>query len=351
MKQTRKIFVLDGEKSRVRNVLPVLNHYEAVVVSNGKEWDIKRIFACNKNAAVMGVTLSEEWLKNGSISIYIGNSLGRSDVIVEETDERIRKQFEQIAAKYNIDIGDYIPDGEIKQPIKENCILCNIYKERHNPKNPMNMVIYESPNFYVCPAKGAMVEGYVMICPKEHILSCAALSKEQRDELVDVINDVTYILKKIYGNEILMFEHGSGLAGKCKHEKSIVHAHLHVVPTNIRITERQRELISMQKVTYDEIYKFAQVPYFWCINDSSMSEMFITADPEVYIPRQYARQIMAQNLGIGGELWNWREYSFDSKINDTLMEIAEYLKKNYLRLPEQIRTRTSAFLEEMSRKK
>ena len=45
-----------------------------------------------------------------------------------------------------------------------------------------------------------------------------------------------------------------------------------------------------------------------------------------------------------------REYGndFKFKINDTLMDIAEYLKKNNFKLPEQIRERTSAFLAEMS---
>ena len=60
--------------------------------------------------------------------------------------------------------------------------------------------------------------------------------------------------------------------------------------------------------------------------------------------------IIAEKLGIKGELWNWRKNDFKSKINDTLMEIAEYLKMNNFRLPIQIRNRTADFLTEMSRR-
>lgn len=349
MKQTRNVFVLFGEEEKVRNVLNVLNHYEAVVALVDENADIDHVIACNKNAAVMSSVIPEEDLENGIIPIYIGDSFDENNVITEETEEGIKQQFDEIADKYHIDTGDYIPDGRIKQPTKKDCILCKIYKDRKNPqKKPMDMVIYESENFYVCPAKGALVEGYLMICPKEHILSVAALPKVQRNELLNVIEDVNYILKEIYNTEILMFEHGSGEEGKCKHEKSIIHAHVHVLPTDIRITEDQMKMISMQKVTYDTLHQYDKVPYFWYITDSSMQEMYITADPEVYIPRQYARQILAENLGIKGELWNWRKNDFKPKINDTLMEIAEYLKKNHFRLPLRIRTRTMPFLAEMS---
>lgn len=347
MKQTRRVFLLYGKENEVRYVLDILNHYEATVALYDENTsEIDYVLACNKNVAIISSVLPEEDIENGIIPIFIG-IYDENNVIIPQMEEEIREQFEEIAENYDVDIGDYIPDGKIKQPTKKDCILCKIYNGKNNPtKKPMDMVIYESDNFYVCPAKGAMVEGYVMICPKEHIFSCAALPKEQRTEFLDVINDIKYLLKEIFNNDILMFEHGSGEAGKCKHEKSIVHAHLHVLPTNIKMTEEQMKQISMKKISYEELYQYDKVPYFWYVE--SEEKMGITADPEIYIPRQYARQILAEELGIKGELWNWRKNDFKGKINDTLMDIAEYLKKNHFRLPLRIRERTSAFLKEMS---
>lgn len=345
MKQTRKVFLFYGGKTEARKVLALLDHYEAITALYDENADIDHVLSCNKNAAMVSDIIPEEDLENGIIPICIGKSLDENNVI--NPDAGICKQFEEIAVKYDIDIGDYIPDGKIKQPTEKDCILCQIYGERKNPnKKPMDMVIYESENFYVCPAKGAMVEGYVMVCPKKHILSCAALPKEQRKELWDVIKDITYLLKEIYDKEVLMFEHGSGEEGKCKHEKSIVHAHLHILPSDIQMTEDQMKQISAKEISYEELYQYGKVPYFLYIK--SKEKMLIAADPEVYIPRQYARQILAEELGIKGELWNWRKNDFKGKINDTLMDIAEYLKKNNFRLPIRLRERTSDFLKEMS---
>lgn len=348
MKQTRKVFLLYGEEREVRCVLDVLNHYEATVALDDENTsEIDYVLDCNKNVALRSAVLPEEDVENGIIPIFVG-AYDENNVIISQ-EEKICERFEEIAEKYDIDIGDYIPDGKIKQPTQEDCILCKIYEGKDNPtKKPMDMVIYESENFYVCPAKGAMVEGYVMICPKEHILSCAALPKEQQAELWDVINDIKYLLKEIFNNDILMFEHGSGEAGQCKHEKSIVHAHLHVLPTNIKMTEEQMNQISMKEISYEELHQYDKVPYFWYIE--SREKMSIVADPSIYIPRQYARQILAEKLGIKGELWNWRKNDFKSKINDTLMDIAEYLKKNHFRLPVRIRHRTEEFLAEMSKR-
>ena len=345
MKQTRKIFLLHGEESEVRKVLDFINHYEAVIALNdGSEVD--NVLSYNKNVAIRSIVTPEENLERGFIPIFVGDNIDESNIIIPN--EEIGPQFEEIAMKYDIDIGDFIPDGKIKQPTKRDCILCKIYDGRKNQnKKPMDMVIYESENFYVCPAKGAMVKGYLMICPKDHILSCAALSKEHQKELKMVILDIHFILTEIYHENIMMFEHGSGEEGKCKHEKSIVHAHLHILPTNIRISEEQRNMISMNEITFDELHQYERDPYFLYFEKEFM---YITADPEIYIPRQYARQIMAEELGIKGELWNWRKNDFKSKINDTLMDIAEYLKMNNFRLPIQIRNRTADFLTEMSKR-
>lgn len=345
MKQTRKIFLLHGEESEVRKVLDFVNHYEAVIALNDSS-EVDNVISCNKNVAIRSIVIPEEDLEKGFIPIFIGKDIDECNIIIPN--DSIGSQFEEIAMKYDIDIGDFIPDGKIKQPTKRDCILCKIYDGRKNQnKKPMDMVIYESENFYVCPAKGAMVKGYLMICPKEHILSCAALPKEQQKELTNVINDISFILKEIYHEDIMMFEHGSGEEGKCKHEKSIVHAHLHILPTDIKISEEQRNTISMNKISFEQLHQYESVPYFLYIKPN---QMYITADPDIYIPRQYARQIIAEQLGIKGELWNWRKNDFKSKINDTLMDIAEYLKINNFRLPIQLSNRTADFLTEMSKR-
>jgi diadenosine tetraphosphate (Ap4A) HIT family hydrolase len=344
MKETRKIFLIVGDDERkVKKVLEVIDHFEATVAKLDNKVDIDHVIECNKNVALESKMAIED-VEDGIIAIYVGD-YDENNVIYPDGD--IKMQFEVIADKYDIDIGDYIEDGPIKQPSEQDCILCKIYNNREQKdKKPMDMVIYESENFYVCPAKGALVPGYLMICPKEHILSMAALPENQRAEFEQVIIDVSYILRNIYKTGIMMFEHGSGVHGMCKHEKSIVHAHLHILPTEVQLSDAEIMKIKMHGTSFGDIGQYSTVPYFWYINQHG--KQMITADPEVYIPRQYARQILAESLGIRGELWNWRKNDFKNKIDDSLKSIAEYLKRNHYRLPIRIQQRTEAFLSEMT---
>lgn len=344
MKETRKIFLLVGEREEVKKVLEVIDHYEATVARLDDTVDIDHVIGCNKNVALESKIAIED-IENGIIAIYVGKYQDENNLIDPNGD--IKKQFEAIADKYDIDIGDYIEDGPHKQPSEENCIFCKIYNNREcKEKKPMDMVIYESENFYVCPAKGALVPGYLMICPKQHYLSIAALPENQREEFKQVVKDFVYILRNIYKTGIMMFEHGSGVKGMCKHEKSIVHAHLHILPSEVQLSDAEIMKIKMHETSFDDIGQYDKVPYFWYINQ--YGKQLITADPEVYIPRQYARQILAESLGIRGELWNWRKNDFKTKIDDTLLSIAEYLKRSHYRLPLRIQQRTDAFLSEMT---
>ena len=138
MKQTRKIFLLHGEESEARKVLDFINHYEAVIALNdGSEVD--NVLSYNKNVAIRSIVTPEENLERGFIPIFVGDNIDESNIIIPN--EEIGPQFEEIAMKYDIDIGDFIPDGKIKQPTKRDCILCKIYDGRKNQnKKPMDMI-------------------------------------------------------------------------------------------------------------------------------------------------------------------------------------------------------------------
>ena len=95
----------------------------------------------------------------------------------------------------------------------------------------------KAKNFLVIPGSGAFIDGYLMILPKVHVMSCAELNFEQRMEMLEVIRDVKDILKGTYKSKVLVWENGSGLDGKGKPKTSIVHAHIHVCPSKLNISE------------------------------------------------------------------------------------------------------------------
>ena len=63
----------------------------------------------------------------------------------------------------------------------------------------------------------------------------------------------------------------------------------------------------------------------------------INNNPNLYIPRQYIRQILAEENGIDGEQWNWRKYPFNDLVDETNMDIKRAITENWNDIPDRIR--------------
>ena len=94
--------------------------------------------------------------------------------------------------------------GLLERPTIKDCAYCNeIPKERR--------VFYKNDNFYVFPTYGEFIKGYLLIVPKEHVMSNAELSTEKRQEFLTVLEDISYILTLTYGaKDFLVWENGTG---------------------------------------------------------------------------------------------------------------------------------------------
>ena len=146
--------------------------------------------------------------------------------------------FTDFCHNNGFECGEY-RTGVIYDTKEEPCIFCQMAKykgfsnlEKYNQfvEKPVDCIIYESPSFYVVPELGALKQGFLMIVPKEHILSVAQFPEELMPEYLEVCKDVEEILLKAFnGKSVAFMEHGSGPSGKTSHKKSIVHAHTHVV--------------------------------------------------------------------------------------------------------------------------
>jgi diadenosine tetraphosphate (Ap4A) HIT family hydrolase len=121
----------------------------------------------------------------------------------------------------------YAPPGE--------CVFCDVLQSPPAQRKWYDEVLYSADGFSILPGLGAQAEGYVIVVPHSHVLSCAELSEAHFDALTSVLNRILGALGALYGR-CIMFEHGScggyGRAGAC-----IDHAHIHFLPIEESITE------------------------------------------------------------------------------------------------------------------
>jgi len=354
-------------------ILDAFNHYEGVtaIFDGGYSQERIRSIHANNKSAVFGSPY--QVVENLSEGVIVINAFGGNESDLHNYFENVflvgaghptlKSQIDSFINKYELDLGDYIDDNGLvfKPNSSQDCLLCDIFKSdlevrraleendqlRATP-SLMNIVLYESSHFYVVPAKGALVKGYVMIVPKEHHLSFAALPEGELSEALQVLEDIKGLFGKVYNTtEFVVFEHGTGPNGS-KHEKAIVHAHLHVLPYTPVVTPETAIKFHLSPLDIDKISEFSKVPYL--LYTDSQLDWHISADPDVYIPRQCIRQLIGDTLKLDGQLWNWRRHSCMREIQDMVYDYHRYLQDHFFSLDPHISQATSGFMLQMNRK-
>lgn len=335
MKQTRKIFVLNDYTYEEEKILLQKLKFKALVVFYSKEVTVDEltdVFKNNKSALCISCVLPDNFEKK---IIMCSNLKFDADIV---------EQFQDIANSYNCDIGDHKSNssGLNGTPTVEDCAYCKFLKG--SPNVCHHTILYSSTNFFVTCTLGQFINGYLLVIPYSHIMSSAELNESKRNEFITVLEDISYILKMTYNvSNVLVFENGTGNSGIGKAKNSIVHAHTHIVPSELNATAiKAISGFPFEEISFEQLPNYTKESYL--LIQKSASSWLICQDSNLYIPRQYVRQLLADKYNIPGERWNWRVYHFEDKMNETDKQIMDALKKNWDKLPERIKHRTEKYL-------
>ena len=354
MKDTRNLFILTGDEELVLQAISQIN-FKGICSFTDEYLDPKTIyevFDCNKSVVCRGVALD---LKLSSIAINIAIVESAYDLVPETNAINIKKgnvaqQFSAIASYHHCDIGDLKSNTSAStEPFKRSdCPYCRYIDDGFMDKDiNLHRTLYRSENFFVMPTIGEFVKGYLLIIPFDHVMSNAELSLEQQDEFLQVLDDVAYMLELTYGDSyLLVWENGSGNGGASKAKTSIVHSHTHVVASDLT-ADYIEELAGfpLQPILYKDLHLYQQNSYL-LVRDVNKKVWRINDNPNLYIPRQYVRQLLLykdyNTLPEG--IWDWRAYPFIDKIKETCSDIQSALLAHWDELPERIRNNTKDFI-------
>lgn len=340
MKQTRKIFCLDCYDPPDEQIIRDTLQFKGLTTffrKNISLEDLVDVFKHNKSALCISSSLPGNFSKK---AIMVDNLNVNADLI---------SQFKSIVEKNNCDIGDHNSNrsGLTGAPTIADCTYCRTIK---GISKEVSKILYASENFYVKATLGEFINGYLLIIPYSHIMSNAELSFTLRQEFLEVLEDVTYILQLTYGTpNVLVWENGSGNSGVGKAKDSIVHSHTHIAPSNMTYATIENESgFPFKKISYDQLSDYKTASYL-LINNFTSSSYFslnwnICQESGLYIPRQYIRQLLAEEYNLPGESWNWRTHHFEEKIIETDNQIIKTLKRYWAMLPQRIRDRTKDYI-------
>ena len=89
------------------------------------------------------------------------------------------------------------------------CLFCQLIDGQKQSLLPEDLIVDISSNFYLKPALGQFIEGYCLLVSKMHVQSMALLPDLNLfNELNTFKNSIIKKLTELYGNNIIVFEHG-----------------------------------------------------------------------------------------------------------------------------------------------
>lgn len=314
--------------------------YEAIEIITDVS-DVERVWRCNKTPAIEEKNAREVMARYPYITV--------PEFIFGPED------FISFCHSCGFECGEFCTGKKIDTS-KERCFLCAVghHQDRdgnkltplfvYNQNTPRinDIIMYESENFFVKIEYGCLKKGMVMICPKEHILSAARIPDSQMAEYEQVMEDVEFLLKAVYGDEpVIFFEHGSAPSGFSSHERSIVHAHTHVA-WGVKFDQRYLDMVCLERVNH--VKELSETKYF-SYQEGAKGQLWAVSDPNVYVQRQYPRQVIGMMLGIPNEKTNWRKEAFMDNIIGTFEDFYRFLKANGGFLCERIKDATDGFVK------
>jgi len=350
IKKTRNLFVLNGNWYLVNKVLIQLQFKGLTVIKtdNVSEVDIQHEFANNKSVVCTNVPKCFNSIAiNIFVTDYINPSL-KFPITIDVSIGNIAKQFETIANNLGCDIGDHKSNssGLIGKPTVHDCPYCQYIKYGYDVDINLHRTLYKSEHFFVIPTVGEFIKGYLLIIPIEHIMSNAELNSSLIEEFYNVLDDVVYMLKLTYNiSSVLVWENGSGSGGIGKAKNSIVHAHTHVAPSQLDAdTIESISGFPLQEIFYEDLYLYKEHSYL-LLQGKTKNKWKINNNPNMYIPRQYIRQILVNKeyIDLPDYVWDWRTYPFYELIKETCIDISTALVKHWDELPERIKQNTKNF--------
>ncbi len=353
MQKTRNLFVLTGKRSDLDLVLTNLQFKGLTEFSSSVQLtvtDVLNEFSNNKSVVCSN---PPELLEPTAIKINVINSnsivLNENSNCINVATGNLSQQFKSITDAHGFDIGDHKSDssGLNGTPSTANCPYCVYLKNGDSGtlELKINRTVYKSENFFMMPTLGEFIKGYLLIIPNEHVTSISELSPALKTEFLDVLDDAITILKLTYPvHDFLVWENGTGNGGIGKAKSSVVHSHVHIAPSRLNAFEIQKiSGFPLQKISYDDLSSYGKHSYLLvrgCNND----EWWINDNPNLYIPRQYVRQLIADEFNLPDDTWNWRTHHFKNLIQSTCKDIQNALLSNWDSLPERIKENTQDHL-------
>jgi len=201
--------------------------------------------------------------------------------------------------------------------IAQSCRFCSI--GRGYAGEPYDVPVARTADHFAIASVGALVPGWVLICPRAHTTNMADLYDDSQS--VDLRLRVSEILRARYGLPVRLFEHGANCAGSTT-GCGVDHAHSHLVPLGFSLLEDIHEFdrtLTWIQCKASEIRRVASEREYLFASDNASA-----IDPDGFLAlvpnptSQFFRKLIATKLARESE-FNYRTHP---NIQNTMATVA-----------------------------
>ena len=106
----------------------------------------------------------------------------------------------------------------------DSCVFCDYVQMDDSPEN---LIVFRGEEAFVILNRFPYTSGHLMVLPYTHVDRLDALEEGVRSEMMELVNQATQVLEKVYEPEGFNIGANLGAAAGAGIEE---HVHLHVVP-------------------------------------------------------------------------------------------------------------------------
>lgn len=178
--------------------------------------------------------------------------------------------------------------------------------------------VYEDENFYIIISVGAIVEGHLLIIPKEHFLNMGQMPTKMMEKLYGLMSEWSNILSSIYNKKVIAFEHGTGISDEVS-SASVIHAHTHLVPLEDGILDMiyQSNCSAYKLQNFSELKNISETGSSYLFYQDVNSELYSVKG--INLPSQFFRKLISDKYKLGE--WNWRKDYKEINVLNTIQTL------------------------------
>lgn len=185
-------------------------------------------------------------------------------------------------------------------------------------------VIARTRHFAAFPTLGQLFLGSLLVVPLAHNETCAELSAEHREELVQFTSVLSERLKP--WGEPVFFEHGA--AAMTGAGCGLYHAHLHIVPVPDALPPEELfpEATGILPSLSSALKTLANSPHYLLMGNADRVAIRDISVGIEHFPSQFFRRRLAERFSIP-KPWDWRQFGTPE---DDLLETLRKMQSTYV---------------------